>query len=240
MAGHIEILAAITRFDRGKDWHNDGMNMRTAWLLPALAALVAGVTAAMVTLWWSGQDPANTESIEVGTVLPEARPLPPVTLTAHDGSAWTPSDFEGNWQFVFFGFTHCPDVCPMTLADLAGTLQHLEDADRRPLPEVVFVSVDPGRDTPEMLETYVGHFHDAFVGVTGERGAIDTLTTSLGISYTLHEPDAQGDYAVDHSAVILLIDPQGALRAVWSPPHGRQVLADEFRAIRAHYSEPSE
>ncbi|MDR9413127.1 MAG: SCO family protein [Spiribacter sp.] len=213
------------------------MNLRTALLLPLLAALVAGVTAAVVTLWWSGQDGDRRASVEVGTVLPEARPLPPVTLTADNGATWTTADFEGNWQFVFFGFTHCPDVCPMTLADLAGTLQRLEDADTRPLPEVVFVSVDPGRDTPDILETYVGHFHDAFVGVTGEREAIDTLTASLGISYTLHEPDAQGDYAVDHSAAILLIDPQGALRAVWSPPHGRQVLADEFRAIRARFSE---
>lgn len=213
------------------------MKPRARLLLPVSAALVAALVAAATTWLLSRPEAEPTASTSVATVLPEGRPLPSVTLTTHNGERWTPADLEGDWQFVFFGFTHCPDVCPMTLADLAGTLQRLESADLTTMPEVVFVSVDPKRDTPASLERYVRHFHDDFIGVTGEASAIDTLTDALGISYTLHEPDEEGDYAVDHSAAILLIDPEGQFRAVWNPPHGRQVLAEEFRAISARYQE---
>ena len=95
--------------------------------------------------------------------------------------------------------------------------------------------MDPARDTPALLGQYVSHFHDDFLGLSGERQAIDTLTESLGIAYTLHPPDENGDYAVDHSAAILLIDPRGRLRALWQPPHGRDVLAREFRQIRQQH-----
>ena len=103
-------------------------------------------------------------------------------------------------------------------------------------PDVVFISVDPDRDSLQRLEDYVGHFHEDFIGVTGGRDAIDTLTQSLGIAYKLHEPDASGQYAVDHSAAILLINPQGQLQALWQPPHGRSVLAEEFQLIRQRVS----
>jgi len=210
--------------------------IRLALIVALATALVAG---AVTALWPSDAPPQGMPPDEaVGTVLPEARDLPTVSLTDHDGGDWTQADFEGRWQYLFFGFTHCPDVCPMTLATLAGALERLEQADVERLPEVVFVSVDPQRDTPAAMKTYVEHFNDDFIGVTGERDSIDQLASALGISYTLHEPDSSGDYAVDHSAAILLIDPQGRLRALWQPPHGRDVLADEFRQIRQRY--PSE
>ena len=116
----------------------------------------------------------------------------------------------------------------MTLATLAGAVQALKTDGVEAMPEVVFVTVDPERDTPAAMENYVGHFNDAFVGVTGGREEIDRLTAALGISYTLHEPD-------DHSAAILLIDPQGRLRALWQPPHGRDVLAEEYQRIQQRF-----
>ncbi|AUB78788.1 hypothetical protein BBH56_06520 [Spiribacter roseus] len=221
-------------------WHNTPMmNVSPIRLALGVALATALIAGALTALWPSDAPPERLDPDEaVGTVLPEARDLPAVTLTDHDGGDWTASDFEGRWQYLFFGFTHCPDVCPMTLATLAGALERLEQADVERLPGVVFVSVDPQRDTPAAMETYVEHFSDDFIGVTGQRDAIDRLTSALGISYTLHEPDSEGDYAVDHSAAILLIDPQGRLRALWQPPHGRDVLADEFRRIRGQY--PSE
>ncbi|WP_165385678.1 SCO family protein [Spiribacter vilamensis] len=215
----------------------DDMMARQKFRLFALVAVVAAVIAGVVTAFWpqaetgSGADSGDA----VGTVLPEARELPSVTLTNDEGERWTNAALEGEWQYLFFGFTNCPDVCPLTLATLAGALDRLDESDAEVIPEVVFVSVDPQRDKPAAIKTYLEHFHDDFIGVTGERAAIDRLTGALGISYKLHEPDSNGDYAVDHSAAILLIDPRGRLRALWQPPHGRDVLADEFRQIRQQF-----
>lgn len=203
----------------------------------ALVALVMAVIAGSVTALWpeTANEPAADSGVAVGTVLPQARELPAVALTDYHGERWTNAALEGEWQYLFFGFTNCPDVCPLTLATLAGTLDRLDQSEAEVIPEVVFVSVDPQRDTPAAIKTYLEHFHDDFIGVTGERAAIDRLTGALGISYKLHEPDSNGDYAVDHSAAILLIDPRGRLRALWQPPHGRDVLAEEFRQIRQQF-----
>lgn len=199
--------------------------------LVSVMLLAGGIAAAAVWFW-----PQPEPSAMVGTVFPEPRTLPDVALTDHRGEAWNPQNLQGGWELVFFGFTHCPDVCPMTLATLAGSMQHLQDKGADMTPEVVFISVDPGRDSPEQLATYVKHFHDDFVGVTGERDAIDTLTRALGIAYSLGEPDENGDYPVDHSAAILLVNPEGRLQALWQPPHGREVIAEEFIRIADAYT----
>ncbi|WP_195759479.1 SCO family protein [Spiribacter sp. 2438] len=218
---------------------------RTRLILALGAAVTAAVIAAGLTVIGSGSGPGDSaephpparmsDAEQVGTVLPEPRPLPDVTLVRPNGTPWNTADLQENWHFLFFGFTHCPDVCPMTLADLAGAIRELRTSGEPVIPDVVLVSVDPQRDTPERLGQYVGHFSDDFLGVTGDRSAIDTLTGALGISYTLHEPDGDGHYAVDHTAAILLIDPQGRLRALWNPPHGRQTIADEFRQIHRQF-----
>ena len=200
-----------------------------------IVALVAGLSAAGAMMFWPEPERDLRPEEMVGTVLPQARVLPEVTLKDHQGDTWTQADLDGGWHYLFFGFTHCPDVCPMTLATLAGAMQELERDGVEEMPAGVFVTVDPRRDTPAVMANYVAHFHDDFVGVTGSREEIDRLTQSLGISYTLHEPDANGDYAVDHSAAILLIDPQGRLRALWQPPHGRDVLAEEYRRIQQRF-----
>ncbi len=213
-----------------------GMRLRlitTAAAVALLAALVAAAGAWM----WRDQGPAPSEP--VGTVFPTARALPAFELENHHGEPWTRASLQGDWQLLFFGFTNCPDVCPMTLATLAGAVERL-DADGGPVPEVVFVSVDPGRDDPETLQRYVEHFNDAFMGVTGEREAIDRLTGALGISYSLGQPDENGDYPVDHSAAILLINPEGDWQALWQPPHGREILAEEFRRIVRRYNEANQ
>lgn len=168
-----------------------------------------------------------------GTVLPEARPLPDVALIDHDGDTFNTRDLAEGWQLLFFGFTYCPDVCPMTLAQLTGVLVDIEAQDPSAVPEVLFVSVDPTRDTPEQLKQYVQHFHPSIRGATGNLEAIDTLTGSLGIAYTLHEPDEHGQYPVDHSAAVLLIDPEGGMKAVWQPPHGRAAMVHDFLRIKA-------
>jgi protein SCO1/2 len=131
---------------------------------------------------------------------------------------------------VFFGFTHCPDVCPTTLAMLAQVEKKLAEAPTAAAPQVVLVSVDPERDTPEKLAQYVKYFSPSFTGVTGPVAAIDEFTRTLGIPVA-RTPLPNGDYTVDHSAAILLFDPDGAMHALFSGPHSADLIAADYRRI---------
>jgi protein SCO1/2 len=144
------------------------------------------------------------------TRLPEPMALPGFQLVDHTGAPVTRDRFNGDWQLVFFGFTNCPDVCPATLTQLAIAKQRVE-ADGAAFPEIVLVSVDPVRDTPDKLARYVSGFGD---GVTG----ISALTGPLGI-YFARSGDLDGNYSVDHSSVVLLINPSAEWQAVFSAPH---------------------
>jgi len=135
---------------------------------------------------------------------------------------------------LFFGFTHCPDVCPSALYDLAQIRKslaqdHPESA--RDL-QVLFVSVDPERDTPEKLNQYVDYFDPSFIGVTGPEAQLAPLTLQLGIAYRIedHEPGSQ-QYTVDHSASFLLMNPDGKLHGVFPAPHQTEKMAAEIAAV---------
>jgi len=157
------------------------------------------------------------------TVLPAPKPLPDARLVDHAGRDVDTGLFRGQWDLVFFGFTNCPDVCPLTLQTLARAQSQLADAGQSPLPRIVLVSVDPERDTPEQLARYVASFGDGHLGVTGEMDELRTLTDALGI-YFGRVGDDPSSYTVDHSSVVLLVDPDGAMRALFSAPHA----ADNF------------
>jgi protein SCO1/2 len=119
---------------------------------------------------------------------------------------------------VFFGFTHCPDICPLTLQVLADARRQLAEMGTEPLPRIVLVSVDPERDTPAKLAQYVSYFGDQNAGITGELDELRKLTGALGIWF--EKSSLGGDnYAVDHAAAVLLIGPEGGYRAVFSTPH---------------------
>lgn len=205
-------------------------------LAVTLATGIAGTVGAVLWLAGDGGRPGGELS---ATWLPGGRALPDVTLVDHRGEPLDTGSLRGRWHFVFFGFTHCPDVCPGTLADLAGAWERLEAQGVAGDTGMLFVSVDPARDTPERLAGYVTHFHPDFTGATGERRAIDRLTDALGIAYTLHDQDGGDDYRVDHSAAVLLINPEGRLQAVFQPPHGRQVLAEDYLRMRERFGERS-
>lgn len=166
------------------------------------------------------------------TLLTPPRPLPDFELLDQSGAAFDPARLKNRWSLLFFGFTHCPDVCPTTLGVLAQAEKSLADlpADRRP--QVILVSVDPKRDTPQQLASYVKFFSPAFTGVTGTQQSIDAFTRSLGVPVMI-TPTANGDYTVDHSAAIFLIDPDGAMRALFSTPHEPTVIASDYRRIVA-------
>lgn len=177
-----------------------------------LLALGAGV---YVALQMSAPPPQPTTA----TLLPASDPLPDVALIDHNGNRVGAEVFNGRWDLVFFGFTHCPDICPLTLQVLADARRQMREAGIKDLPRIVLVSVDPERDTPESLASYISHFGDDNLGITGTLPEIRKLTAALGIFFDKQMADESGNYGVDHSAVVLLMNPGGRLRALFSAPH---------------------
>jgi protein SCO1/2 len=174
-------------------------------------ALAAGIFVALRT---QAPPPAAASAL----VLPAPTPLPGFDLVDHRGQAVDASVFAGRWDLVFFGFTHCPDICPTTLQVLSSARAALAEAGQEPLPRIVLVSVDPERDTPEILGPYVEYFGPDTLGITGSLEETRKLTSSLGIFFE-KRPSDDGNYLVDHSAAVLLIDPEGRFRALFSGPH---------------------
>jgi len=171
-----------------------------------------------------------------GTLLPSAKPVTDFQLTDHRGQPFTLENLKHNWTFAFFGYTHCPDVCPTSMAMLAqvqGELEKQDGLDK--LPQVVFVSVDPERDTSALLSEFVPYFHPGFIGASGDAQNTLNLTRQLGILYGKAEGSAADNYLVDHSAAIILLDPDGAFRAVFGVPHNPTLIASDFLAIKTYY-----
>ncbi len=133
---------------------------------------------------------------------------------------------------IFFGFTNCPDVCPLTLSALDQVANELESFGT--LPRSIFISVDPRRDQPTKLKEYVEHFNHDMIGLTGSKEQIDSLTQSLGAIYAITD-DSSDDYLVDHSAHVFVIAPDGKMVALFSAPHNAKVIADDFKIITALY-----
>ncbi len=169
-----------------------------------------------------------------GILRPAPQPLQAFELTDQYRQPVSLERLRGKWNFVFFGYTYCPDICPTTLSTLTGVVRQLE-SDPQGLADiqVVFVSVDPGRDTPEVIENYLKYFNEAFVGITGTQQDIDSLSRQFGAGY-MKEPDTTpGQYLVTHTSSIFLVDPQGRLLAAFSPPHDPGTIVDQFRQIRS-------
>ena len=151
-------------------------------------------------------------------VLPAPNPVPAFSLVDQHGKPADQSVFEGQWDLVFFGFTHCPDICPTTLQVLAAARAALEEQGQSPLPRIVLVSVDPERDSPEIMAEYVSYFGDGNLGITGTLEEVSKLTSGLGI-YFKKQPSDGNNYNVDHSAAVLLINPDGGFHALFGGPH---------------------
>ncbi len=182
--------------------------------------------------WWPG-DKGTT-----ATVLQNPMDAPTFRLVDQHGKAFGPESLRGHWTYLFFGYTYCPDVCPTTLGVLAQTSKLIQAQDSTlSQPQVVFVSVDPIRDDkPGRLAEYMAYFNPSFLGVTGPEKQLRYFTQPLGIHYLAHPPDAGDDnYLVDHSAAILLFDPQGRLRALTSPPHSAATIAADYGTILKKY-----
>ncbi len=169
-----------------------------------------------------------------GVLRPEPKPLQAFKLRDQYRQAFDLERLKGKWSFVFFGYTYCPDICPTTLSALTGVVKQLqEDPQGLTNIQVVFVSVDPQRDTPDVLEAYLKYFDEAFQGVSGAQQGIDSLTRQFGAAYMKEPETTPGQYLVSHTSSIFLVDPYGQLLAAFSPPHYPNTIVAQFRQIRS-------
>lgn len=150
-------------------------------------------------------------------------------LIDHNGKLRHLADFRGKAVVMFFGFTHCPDVCPTTLAELNAALRLL--GDRANDIQVLFVTVDPERDTPDVLRAYVTAFNPAFLGLTGSTEQIATVAREFRVIHQKVEGSSAGSYSVDHSAGTYMFDAQGRLRLYASYGLGGEVLASDLERL---------
>ncbi len=190
----------------------DQMNPRNTFI--AIVAVVAIGTGA----WLSSIVMRPAPSLQTATILPAPAELPEFSLVDQNERPIGRDIFEGHWNLVFFGFTHCPDICPLTLQVLANAKRQLAANGQQPLPRIVLVSVDPERDTPEVMRQYVGYYGDDNIGITGALDEIRKLTGGLGIFFEKSGLD-EVDYSVAHSAVVIVINPHGQFHALFSAPH---------------------
>lgn len=169
------------------------------------------------------------ESLKTSIALPlDFKTVPDFQLLDVNAESIDQTVFDDKWSIVFFGYTHCPDVCPITLQIMKNVASKIA-AQNGELPQIVFVSVDPVRDTSEVMKNYISFFNEEFVGITGELKDVHAMTRSLGIvaSFTANKDDPE-NYLVDHTASLLLIDPERRLRAKISPPHVAETIVDDY------------
>jgi protein SCO1/2 len=201
--------------------------LRLRWLI-AVAAV-----AALVGLWFglhgAGRGFGPASNIQSGTLLPQPRAVPDFTLQGADGKPYTRADLRGHWTLIFPGYTYCPDVCPTTLAELKAVYGKLGgDADKL---QILFLSVDPERDTPQRLASYVHTFDPRFRAATGPVPALEKLGGELGFVFNKVPGKTPDSYLMDHSASMMLIDPQAQLAGYVVPPFTVEGLTSDLKSL---------
>jgi protein SCO1/2 len=175
---------------------------------------------------------ARTSDQTRALLWPGPRPAADCSMTAQDGQPWTAGKLGGQWTLAYFGYLSCPDVCPSTIAALAGMRK--QAAAEGDAPAVLFVSVDPANDTPERIGPYLAHFDPALVGVAGTPEDTARLTRSLGVYYQEHI-DANGTRTMDHTTSVIVIDPAGNGVAALTAAHDATLLLEQYRLVRRHF-----
>ena len=210
-------------------------NRTTALVLAAALAAGLGLWAAQA--WFGGARPAP--ALQAVKLFDQPRELPAFSLQQSDGTPLVPGELKGHWTVVFLGFTHCPDVCPTTLAELAQAQKQWADLPDPVRPRVLFVSVDPERDTPDRIGEYAHAFHRDTLAATADIPALEAFARSLSLVF-MKVPPAQGapanQYSVDHSAAMAVLDPQGRMAGVIQPPlDPKAIAADLLLLTRANH-----
>jgi protein SCO1/2 len=198
--------------------------------LIAFVALVIGVLVAI-----NIAPPSGANKTQHVSIYPQVRALPDFQLVDHNKQSFTPENLIGHWSLVFVGYTYCPDICPTTLAELKGIYPELQKIPSNFPIQVVLLSVDPKRDTPERLNEYINFFHPDFIAVSGEHAQLFPLVRAMGMMYSMSESTDNPNYLVDHSSSVVVVNPKAQVVGRFKPDfvvgklpisEGQKILAD--------------
>ena len=204
---------------------NEGERQRST-RRPLIYLAGAGILllVALFAIWWFRPPEMN------GVLLQSPQPAADFTLTASTGERVSLSDLRGQYVLFYFGYTFCPDVCPTTLNDLADMGQELGER-RMDEVQVVFVTVDPERDSVEHLASYLPHFDPEFLGMTGTADEIDAVASQFGIFHQRHEGSEATGYLVDHTSTITVVDPEGYVRLIFRYGTSGEEMASDLKYL---------
>ena len=198
--------------------------------LIAFVALVIGVLVAI-----NIAPPSGTSKTQHVSLYPQVRALPHFQLVDHNDQSFTPENLTGHWSLVFVGYTYCPDICPTTLAELKNVYPALQKIPTNFPVQIVLLSVDPKRDTPERLNEYINFFHPDFIAVSGEHAQLFPLVRAMGMMYSMSESTDNPNYLVDHSSSVVVVNPKAQVVGRFKPDfvvgklpisEGQKILAD--------------
>ncbi len=206
------------------------MSNATSKFVPALVAIVLVAGAWFFMRVYLAPDPQPQSAM----ILPSPIELPSFTMLDQDARPFTRASLEDSWNLLFFGFTNCPDVCPVTIQRLTAARGRMlaSGLAESELPGIVLISVDPERDRPEVLKSYVANFGDNIVGLTGDMSELEKLTKQLSIFHAKSSAH-HGGYNVDHTSAVLLINPDAQFHALFSNPYTVDDLAHDLPLILA-------
>ncbi|WNV03411.1 SCO family protein [Candidatus Methylospira mobilis] len=214
----------MASLDHKPAWTRNFVRLKTSVVLAIGLFAAALVGIAISKFSFSG-----LPALSAGTFFPTARPIADFNLKFENGAEFTRKDLTGHWTALFAGYTHCPDVCPTALAQLKAAKAKL-GADAEKL-TILFLSVDPERDTPDRLADYVHYFDPSFRAATGSEQQINAFAANLFIVHMKAPNESSGGYEVGHSAELILIDPKGRHAGFLRSPFVPETLAADLKAV---------
>jgi protein SCO1/2 len=208
--------------------------MKSRWL--AALALITAVAGAGLWLWREQVKPSDWAAAPAplqALLWPVPRPVADFELRTQEGNAFRSADLRAHWSLLYFGYLQCPDVCPTTMQSLQGLRKLLTKADPKLAAntQFIFVSVDPGNDTPERISAYLDFFGDGLVGLSGDPAQLAQLASSLGVMYAEFS-DPQGTRSMDHTTSIIIVDPHGRGVAALPAPHQPTSMLEQFQSVQ--------
>jgi protein SCO1/2 len=204
--------------------------------------VIAGV--ALLAGFWLGfhtENQPHEQPPEIyGTLLPTPKPLTTFHLTSQNNQPFTEKSLLGNWSLVFVGYTNCPDVCPTTLTALQQSVELMQTRSIT-VPKIIFISIDPERDTPEVLSKYIAYFNKDFMAATGSEAELTNIRTQLS-AHSRKVAGASGDinewdYLMEHTAALILINPRAELQAFLSAPHIPEQIVESVQRSVQYYQD---
>lgn len=207
--------------DKNDSAEEQKTNPNLKWIIIGIGALIAGLAVGWLLINFL-QRPYTYH----GTLIQSPDPADNFSLQGADGNTVSLQDFRGQAVMIYFGYTFCPDVCPATMVELAKAYDALGEESSRT--QVIMISIDPDRDSPQLVQEYVSHFDPSFIGLSGSSEEIASAATPLGIYYEKEEGSESTGYLMSHTSSVIVIDPDGHIRLLYSFNSTGEEMAEDI------------